>query len=171
MPYNIDEIVVYGTTGVCRIDGITEKDFGNKKGNYYVLKPLYQNSSTVFVPVDNEKLVNKFRKVLSATDIYALIEAMKEETDVWIENETERKNAYREIISSGDRRELVRLIKTLYLHQQEQLKNGKKLHLSDERFMKEAEKLLYDEFAAVLNIKQEQVLPLIMERIQKNKGQ
>ena len=32
--------------------------------------------------------------------------------------------------------------------------------------MKEAEKMLYEEFAYVLNIRQDQVLPFILEQIQ-----
>ncbi len=37
---------------------------------------------------------------------------------------------------------LVRLIKTLYLRQQEQAAKGKKLYKNDEKVMKEAEKML-----------------------------
>ena len=87
---------------------------------------------------------------------------------IWIENENQRKEAYREIIARGDRTELVKMIKTLYLHQQQRQAIGKKLHIADERFFKEAEKMLYDEFALVLNIKQEEVLPFILEQIELN---
>lgn len=37
--------------------------------------------------------------------------------------------------------------------------------MSDERFLKEAEKMLYDEFALVLNIREDEVLPFIMKQI------
>ena len=37
--------------------------------------------------------------------------------------------------------------------------------MADERFLKDAEKMLYDEFALVLNIREEEVLPFIMEQI------
>ena len=66
----------------------------------------------------------------------------------------------------SDRTALVRMIKTLYQHQQKQQRRGKKLHVVDERFMKEAERILYEEFAHVLNIQKEQVVPFIMEEIQ-----
>ncbi len=58
------------------------------------------------------------------------------------------------------------MIKALHFHQQEQQKKGRRLHISDERFMKEAEKMLYEEFAYVLNIRKEEVLPFILQQVQ-----
>ena len=58
------------------------------------------------------------------------------------------------------------MIKALYHHQQVRQAQGKKLHVSDERFLKEAERTLYDEFALVLHISQEQVLPFILDQIE-----
>ena len=57
------------------------------------------------------------------------------------------------------------MIRELYIHKQEQLKNGKKMHISDEQFMKEAEKLLYSEFSLVLNIRVDEVPSFISSRI------
>ena len=58
------------------------------------------------------------------------------------------------------------MIKTLYTRQQALLQNGKKkLRATDERFLKEAERVLHEEFAHVLNIQRDQVLPFILEQI------
>ena len=84
---------------------------------------------------------------------------------LWIEDEKERKVVYKEILERGDRKELVGMIKALHLHEQKQKEKGRKLHMADERFFKTAEKVLYDEFALVLNIQPEQVLPFIMQQI------
>ncbi len=40
------------------------------------------------------------------------------------------------------------------------------MHIADERFLNEAEKLLYEEFAHVLQIERNQVLPFILKQIQ-----
>ena len=58
------------------------------------------------------------------------------------------------------------LLYTSYQHKREQEQKGRKLHISDERFFREAEKMLYDEFALVLHIQPDQVLPFILEQIQ-----
>jgi CarD family transcriptional regulator len=165
MMYQVNDMILYAAQGICRIAEITEMDLNGAAALYYVLKPVYEEKSTIFVPVYNETLTSKMRRVLSAPEIYALIKTMPDEGTIWIDNEKERRERYKEIMSHGDRTELVKLIKTLYLHELSQKGKGKKLYVADERFMKEAEKILYEEFAHVLNIKREQVLPFIIEQI------
>ena len=74
---------------------------------------------------------------------------------------------YKKIIESGDRAEIFRLIKTLCVRLEEQQKAGKKPHLIDERFLKEAETVLFDEFAFVLNIERESVSDYIKTELEK----
>ncbi|MDD3193516.1 MAG: CarD family transcriptional regulator [Oscillospiraceae bacterium] len=164
--YRIGDTVLYGVHGICKIEEQTQRKFGGKRQEYYILKPVYTPDSTIFVPVGNETLVSKMRRILSAGEIRALIQAMPDEHSAWIEDETIRKEQYREILARGDRVELVRLIKALYLHQKEQQQRGRRLHMTDERFMKDAEKMLYEEFAYVLKIRREQVLPFILDQVQ-----
>lgn len=164
--YQEKDTVLYGTQGVCRIEEIAEKNFNGKNRIYYVLKPVFHEGATVFVPLDNEALTSRMRKVLSAEEIRKLILKMPGEQTIWIENDVQRKERYKEILEEGDRVSLIRMIKTLYQHQQKQLVKGKKLHAADERSMKEAERMLYEEFAHVLKIRREQVLPFIMEQIE-----
>lgn len=57
------------------------------------------------------------------------------------------------------------MIKAIYLHKQKREAEGKHLYISDERFFKEAERILYDEFQYVLNIRREDLLPLIFSKI------
>lgn len=163
----IGEVVLYGTDGVCRITDVTEKKFGKEITKYYVLKPVYRNSSLIYVPVGNEKLESKMKTVLSKTEIDDMIESMPGAENIWIENEPTRKVRYKEIIVNGDRRELIQMIKTLHEHREIQIKSGKKMHISDERFLKDAEKMLYDEIAHVLSILPEQVSAYISEKLAK----
>jgi CarD family transcriptional regulator len=163
--YQVGHTIMYGSQGAFRIAEITEKNLDGKVIEYYVLKPVIDDKSITFVPVHNEATIAKMRRVLSVDEIHSLIKAMPDENTIWIEDEQARRERYKEIISRGDRTELVRLIKTLYFHQQEQHVKGKRLHVVDEKFMKNAENMLYGEFAHVLNIKPEQVLPFITERL------
>ena len=101
------------------------------------------------------------RKVLSKDEIMQLIKKMPEEGNIWIEDSDERKESYKKILESGERTELVKLIKTLHTHKQKQKKSGKKLRISDERILKDAERMLYDEFAYVLDIPHSEVVPFI----------
>lgn len=164
--YSVGDTVLYGSQGVCKIVGTDVKKIGGSKVEYFVLKPIYDENSTLFVPSSNNNLTSKMRSVLSAEEIYELIKAMPDEDTIWIDDENERKQKYQKIISQGDRKNLVQLIKTLHLHKLSQQGKGRKLHQCDEVFLKQAEKLLYDEFALVLKIKPDEVLPFIMEQIE-----
>lgn len=152
---------MYGTQGICKIVEVTEKDFMGTKKEYYVLKPMNDKAATLFAPVNNPKVESKMRRILSEEEIYRLIESMPREEANWIHNENERKEQYKRIIIDGDHVELIKMIKALYLHKQQREADGKHLYLSDERFFKEAERILYEEFQYVLNIEKEELMPLI----------
>lgn len=166
MTYQVNDAVFYNQHGVCRVADITDKQVGKTKIKYYVLKPVYDEASTFFVPAENPNLAARMRPILSEESVVSLIQKTPAEEPVWIHDEAQRKERCKEILSKGDQSELLRMIKALYAHQQEQSQKGKKLHMSDERFMKEAEKMLYEEFAFVLQIDRDQVLPFIVEQIE-----
>ena len=166
--FQVNDTVMYGVQGICKIVDITEKDFMGTKKEYYVLKPMNDTAATLFAPVNNEKIGSKMRRILSKDEIYQLIEALPLEEENWIKNENERKEQYKKIIAGGNHLELIKMMKALYLHKQERESEGKHLYLSDERFLKEAERILYEEFQYVLNIKREELLPLIFKKIEKS---
>ena len=165
----IGDCVVYGNHGVCRIETTEMKQMGNKQMEYYVLKPVFDQKSTVFVPTANETLIAKMKRLLTREEITDLIDSIPENDCIWIENEGVRREEYRNIIHRGDRTELVKLIKTLYLHQKKQFSENKKLHIADERFLSEAEKILHEEFAFVLGLDKGDVVDFITEQLEKNK--
>lgn len=163
--FQVEDIVLYGNEGVCKIIDICSRMFRDKEMEYYVLKPIYTQNATVYVPKGNEDLVNQMKKILSKEEILALIEQVSQSDLEWIDNDNLRKEKYRNIIKSGDRLEMMKLVKILYQHQQKLKKIGKKFHANDDKIFKEAEKILYDEFAYVLNIQQEEVIPFIAKQI------
>ena len=164
--YQIGEMVLYGTEGVCRIAEMQEMKVSGKKKQYYVLKPVYREGATVFVPADNEQLLGRMRRVLSADELNQLLaEACAEELG-WIEDANERKTEYQKILQSGDRCAVVRMIRVLYLRRQQLRSVGRQLRSGDDQLLREAEKLLNDEFALVLNIPQHQVPEYIRTQIE-----
>lgn len=165
--YQIDDVVVYGLHGVCRITEIAEKEFAGEAHLYYTMHPVFDNRSTFFVPVDNEKSQKKIRTLLSSEEIRELIHTMPQQKAIKVTDEKHRKDTYKIIIESGDRQQIMRLVKTLYERRKAQEKAGKKQHLVDERFMKEAETVLYDEFAFVLHIERDSVVDYIRKELAK----
>ena len=117
------------------------------------------------MPVDNEKLTGRMQRLLTAQQILEVIGGMDEEDRLWIDDDAQRRDAYNEILRDGDRVGMARIIKTLFLRQQELAGKRKKLHIADEKILKETERVLYEEFAYVLGIGQDEVLPFILQKL------
>ncbi len=162
----IGATVLYGMDGVCTVTDITTRTFQKETLEYYVLTPVHDGRSTIYVPTASEAALMKMRPILSADEIRAIIADLPQSacTD-WITDENARRAHFKSILLSGDRREIIRMIKTIYLHGQEQKASGRKLHHADEVAMKDAEALLYDEFAYVLGIRPDEVLPFITQEL------
>lgn len=158
-----NDTVMYGNTGVCRIVDIRPEKFADRELVYYILQPVYSESETIYCPVDGDKV--KIRKLLSVQEIHELIGLMPDTQTEWIENDQLRKEKYTEILRNGDHKELVKLIKTLHVHREEKSREGKKFHLADEKISNEAEKILHGEFAHVLHIQPDEVVPFIMGQL------
>ena len=75
--FKINEVVVYGTTGVCRYDGVSEMKLGREVKQYYVFTPVAQGSSTVFIPTDNDLLLQRVHPLLTKARIDEIIELMQ----------------------------------------------------------------------------------------------
>ena len=108
------------------------------------------------------------RRLLTKDEIHKLIDSMRSENAVWVENENERKELYKTILAKGDHLELIKMIKAIYAHKKEREAEGKRLHMSDERFFKDAEQILYNEFQYVLNLGgKNNLMSYIFARIEK----
>lgn len=96
----------------------------------------------------------------------AVLCGMPEEKTKWIANDAVRKEKFKGVLQGGKREEIIALIKSVYLHKQKLFEEGKKkLYVADENVMKDAKRLLYDEFAYVLKLERNEVLPFILEQI------
>ena len=166
--FQLNDVIIYGAQGVCKIIGTEEKSVSGKKRAYFVLKPVSDKGSTIFVPTDNEFVLKKMRRLLTKDEIYKLIDSMPEESALWVQNENERKELYKTILANGDHVELIQMIKAIHAHRVQREAEGKRLHMSDERFFKDAEQILYNEFQYVLNLgNKDELLSFIFARLEK----
>ena len=103
------------TCSFCRIQQIEEKSIGASRRLYYVLKPVYHEDSTIFVPVDNPALIGKMHRLLRAQEVLQLLSGLAGDDGLWVEDEAQRRAAYEQILRSGDRVGMARLIRALSL--------------------------------------------------------
>ena len=157
----VGQTVVYGTQGVCTVREISMLKLGKTKGEYYVLSPVDDPGSTVYVPTANEKLMSKLHPVLTGEEADALItEAMREPLE-WIVSDAERKTVCDDIVKNGDRKQLMQLVGMLY-RRREALKDQKKhFHNVDAQYLKTAERMLHGELAYALGIAADDVVDYI----------
>ena len=137
--FKINDTIIYDSHGVCTVKAVENHNFTGENMEYYVLQQIKAAGNKFYVPTSNENLVEKMRRVYSRSEIDELILNMPDEACVWIDDDIQRKNEFRRIISGGDRHELVRLIKSLYLQREKLSQEGKRLHTSDEKFLYDAE--------------------------------
>ncbi len=161
----VGSTIIYGSE-VCKVTDIKNVTFGKVTREYYVLSPVYDEKNVIYAPTDNPKLKEKMKEILSSEEIIELIRNMPENESFWIEDDKERVAAYKETLEKGNREDVIRIIKTLYEHKCEVQSKGKKLHSMDEILFQRAEKMIYDEFALVLDIKREEVTPFILRQIE-----
>lgn len=163
--FQIGERVVYGFHGVCCVVDLEERVIDRKKVVYMVLEPMGQGSSRFYIPTHNAAAMSKIRHMLTKEQLEELMQSETVRSGNWIPEENLRKQLYRELISKGDREQLLRMARSIYLHKAEQAAAGKRCHLCDENFLRDAERLLTSEIAMILELDPEQAKQYLRNRL------
>lgn len=166
--YQVGDQVIYGIHGICRVVEQEERVVDRKRVTYLALEPMGQGGSRYLVPTHNPSAMGKLKHMLSPAELETLLNSDEVKADGWIRDENQRKQTYRELINSGDRAKLMRMVHTLYRHKAEQAAAGRKCHLCDENFLRDAEKLLISEVAIVLELEPEQAKQYIREKLKED---
>lgn len=167
--FQVNENVIYGNHGVCRITdcGKLSISIADKDKMYYTLQPIYQNETVIYAPVDNCRIVMRY--VMSKEDVEELIREIPDIETLWVVNERERELQYKTALKSCDCRELVKIIKTIYKRREARIQNGKKVTAIDERYYRMVADQLNGELAFVLNIDKDNVDSYISSRLHQEK--
>lgn len=166
--YQIGDKVIYGVHGVCIIADQEKRLVDRRNLTYLALEPVGQEGSRYFVPTHNEAAMRKIRDVLTREELETLIRSEQVHTDCWVRDENQRKQLYRELIGSADRSGLMRMVSTLYRHKASQNAAGRKCHLCDENFLKEAERLLVGEIAMVMDLGPDEAIQYIRDNLKED---
>ena len=163
--FDIGEYVSYGINGMCNIEDIRPMQLSQsvEKMMYYILRPESNPKSTIFVPVNNQKLVSKMREPMTKDEINAMLVRMKDRTLEWEKDVRFRTESFHEILNNGVNQDLILMIRCLHRKRQELVQLGKKLPARDSNTLKTAERLVEEEFAHVLHIKCEEVSDYIRD--------
>lgn len=161
----VGEYIIYGTTGVCRVEAVGPMQMsGMNDKEYYTLLPVYSKGSKVFTPVDNQKVV--MRRVLTKEEAQKLVDSIPSIELLWVADEKRREDIYKEALKTCDPREWIKIIKTLYLRKMSRIAEGKKVTVSDGKYLHMAEERLYEELAHALEMEKDEIAPYIAEHVE-----
>ncbi|MCR5666217.1 MAG: CarD family transcriptional regulator [Eubacterium sp.] len=145
--YKVDDYIVYGAQGACRVCDIGESAFSKEHDGalYYTLNPVGEKEVSIITPVDSKKVHS--RQVLHSEEMESLLSRVNSLEPIKVRDMKKKDQEYREILKSADAELVLRLIKTLYEHKVSREHLGKKITSSDESFLKKSFKILCSEMA------------------------
>lgn len=151
--FELNDVLVYGNNGVCRIADIRKERFtAAKEEMYYILSPVFGSQSKLYVPMKNIQLVEKLRPVMYKDALTSMLSAAKQVNVKWNSDDRIRDEEFHSTVAKGLNTELLVLIKNILFHKIELKDKIKKLHASDERMLTLSEKIAGEEFAYVMGM-------------------
>lgn len=138
MKLSIGQKVCYPSQGVCVIEDIKTKKFGDKLMSFYLLRTL-DDDSTIFVPTENAESVG-IREVISPKQYKNLISDLSQDFDEVSPDWKARAREFGEKLQSGNLLDAADVLKKLTF-----LSHGKKLSLREQNFLDKAKLLIVSE--------------------------
>lgn len=154
--YQVNDYIVY-KRNVCKIVDI--KDNNNLK--YYVLCPLDDSSLKIQIPI-NTSIV---RPIITEEEMVKLLKIMPSVSTIDVDDKL-IEIEYKKLMASDDILDLVKIIKTTYLKNQERLSKNRKVRDKDVYYFNKAERCLYNEFSLVLNKNYDETKNYVIKEIE-----
>jgi CarD family transcriptional regulator len=162
--FSVGELLIYGTSGVCRVDEICSSPFDAADTRlFYKLTPTPDRANLViYTPIDNEKVI--MRPLMSEADARELLASISEIGIIEVPLEKKRRDIYRELVATAEPRTYVSIIKTVAQRREEFKRTRRRLPDIDNDAEHTAKSSLYGELAAVLGLSREEIHNMITEK-------
>ncbi len=163
--FNVGDYIIYGSSGVCKVTSVGKLSISGDDKLYYTLAPIYSKSSTLYTPVDNQKVV--MRSVITREEAERLVENINTVETLWVDDEKKREEYYKKALRTCECEEWIKIIRTSYLRIQDRKESGKKVINSDEKYLRTAEDYLYGELAVALHMDKDKVQQYIASKVER----
>lgn len=167
--YRKDQLVFYGNTGVCRVAGVAPLPQHKDSRLYYTLIPLFSPfSETIQVSISSRAFI---RPLISAAEARTFLDNV---SDVYAapfrsRDHKETVSHYNQILNTHNCMQYLRLIKSIYLKMDENARMGKHISQTEQRYLKQAETLLFGELAAALGKDPSEIRMEVQQRLAEEK--
>lgn len=119
------DLIIYSAHGICHIDEICEKTYFGVTRTYYILHPLEDTQLTISTPVDNDQGVTL--GMMNRKEAEEILDSFKLPGIPWMEKVQDRTRIYSEIVKTGNRKEISKVVNTLMRKKVEAESHEKKL--------------------------------------------
>jgi len=158
------DYVVYSNSGICRVEDtimLNMMQKGDKE--YYLLIPINEKTSKIYLPVGS--IDERIRMAMNKEQAMQLINNAREIDEIYVRNDKERENVYKDATMSNDPYKLVSVLKTILERKTEREKSGKKTTTTDDKYLKLVEGQLYGELSHALQMEKEQIKQLMLQNL------
>ena len=157
--FKISDYVVYKNE-VCIVKEIRHDEYMNK--DFYILIPVSDNTLKIQIPTENKngiiKSVMKKKDAIDFMDSISSIEPIKSTSKI-VEAD------YKKLLSTNDKKDIVRLIKTTYIEVEKRRRFNKKEREIDVYYLDKSLSMLCNELAVSLSDDVDNIKELIISKI------
>ncbi len=155
--FKVGEYVIY-KRDLCKIKDIIER---NGK-EYFRLNPKEDETLTINIPKENS--TKNLRYPINEEEANELIKKIPS-IEIINSNEKILEQTYKELMKTNTHEDLIKIIKTTYLRNEERRLNGKKQTDKDLSYFKKAEDYLYNELSISLNMSYDECKKYIISQL------
>lgn len=162
--FQVGDAVSYGTSGVCTIAEKKSVKLAGRPCECYILRPVYDSTMKICVPCDSQVLLQRMHALPSKQELLDLLQEPAPEHNP---DPEARKEQYRQTLQSGDRHDLLQMIRDIYTERRHRHAMGKQLSAYEDTALREAQNILHSEFAYTLGIDPQEVPDFIAGELDK----
>jgi len=161
--FDVGDIIIYSAHGLCEIDDISEKNYGDTTGTYYVLHPLENPKLIINIPIDSNQVV--MQKVMEREEAEEILVSFQQPGIEWIENVRQRTKKYNSLVNTGDRKEIAKVAITLMRKKLEAKSKEEKLYDHDRVLLEYIQSIMFKELAVSLDTSYEEIAEKVRHMI------
>lgn len=157
--YKVNDYLIY-KKDVCIVKEIQNNI---EKDDYYVLVPITDNSLTIKVPQDNR--MGYLRNIITPEEANKLIEKIPKIEPLTNIDDKYIEKTYKDLLYNNNHEDLIKIIKTSYLRNEDRNNSKKKLSDIDTKYFEQAEKYLYSELSISLGMPYKETKDYIVNKV------
>lgn len=150
--FNIGDAVRYGANGICVVSDRIRRRFSGDDESYFVLLPVGESGSRIYVPEHNSVLVSRISPVPERRSIADALDHPERVSEVWISDESERNGRFREMINTGSCETAIYILFGMLSNRNKRIKAGKSPRSADDILINDIKKTVFGDIAYIFGI-------------------